>query len=115
MRIRKLLAAVLSAAAFTLTIPSAQALDFGHPDRRPGVDYERGAHAVERYGHKYEYRYKPTGYYPFYNSGYWGPPKIKRFHGELPPYYAAWGANKRHYKHVEWHYRHHGGHWRGHW
>lgn len=66
-------------------------------------------------GDPYEYRYEPRGYYPYYNSNYWGPPRIKRFRGHVPPYYAAWGAPRRGYNHVEWHVRHYGGHRRGDW
>ena len=63
----------------------------------------------------YAYRWEPRGYYPYYNSGYWGPARVKRFRGHLPKYYASWGAVKRGYHHVEWHRRHYGGHRRGNW
>lgn len=63
----------------------------------------------------YAYSHTPRGYYPYYNSGYWGPPRVKRFRGELPPYFAAWGAPDRHYRHVEWHDRHYGRHRHHHW
>ncbi len=63
----------------------------------------------------YHYYYDPRGYYPYYNSGEWGPRRVNRFRGNLPPYYGAWGANKRNYRHVEWHRRHYGGHRRGDW
>lgn len=64
-----------------------------------------------RYGvDPYAYRYVPRGYYPYYNSGYWRPvgQVRKGQHGPLPPYYKAWGDNKRYYNHREWQARHHG-------
>ena len=64
---------------------------------------------------RYAYKYSPRGYYPYYNSSYWGAPHIHRYRGRLPPYYAAWGAPRANYNHVEWHTRHHGGHRRGDW
>ena len=64
----------------------------------------------------YAYRTEPRGYYPYYNSNYWRPAHtVRRNRHHLPPYYAAWGAPKRGYRHVEWHRRHHGGHRRGDW
>ncbi len=65
----------------------------------------------------YAYRYEPRGYYPYYNSGYWRPAHVirKRRYLRRPPYYKAWGENRRRYRHREWHYRHHGRHHRGHW
>jgi hypothetical protein len=42
-------------------------------------------------------------------------PRVRRYKGDLPPYYQAWGANKRYYHHGEWHYRMYGGHRRGDW
>ena len=63
----------------------------------------------------YSYRYEPRGYYPYYNSGYWGPAHVKRARTHLPPYYAAWGSDRAGYHHVEWHNRHYGGHRRGEW
>jgi hypothetical protein len=67
------------------------------------------------YGDPYAYFYSPRGYYPYYNSGYWVKPRVRRYKGDLPPYYQAWGANKRYYHHGEWHYRMYGGHRRGDW
>ncbi|MGL4397366.1 MAG: hypothetical protein ACRCS9_12555 [Hyphomicrobium sp.] len=65
---------------------------------------------------RYAYRYEPRGYYPYYNSNYWRPAhRVRRAHHHLPPYYQAWGSPRRHYRHVEWHYRRYGGHRRGHW
>ncbi|MGQ0456753.1 MAG: hypothetical protein ACT4OU_06805 [Hyphomicrobium sp.] len=64
---------------------------------------------------RYNYSYEPRGYYPYYNSGYWGPPRVKRYQGELPPYFSSWGAPDQNYSHVEWHERNYGGHRRGHW
>ncbi|KUO55864.1 MAG: hypothetical protein APF80_13840 [Alphaproteobacteria bacterium BRH_c36] len=69
------------------------------------------------YGDPYAYRYMPRGYYPYYNSGYWVPSHVirKRRYLRPPPYYKAWGENRRGYRHRQWHYRHHGGHRHGHW
>lgn len=91
----------------------ASAFDFlSRPDRRDrAFDPAYADYLENRYG----YRYEPRGYYPYYNSGYFGPPRITRFGGVRPPYYAAWGSNKRNYRHVEWHRRHYGGHRRGDW
>lgn len=65
----------------------------------------------------YAYRYEPRGYYPYYNSGYWVPTYVirKRRYLRRPPYYKAWGENRRGYKHRDWHDRHHGRIRRGHW
>ncbi|HKZ95873.1 MAG TPA: hypothetical protein VJ045_02715 [Hyphomicrobiaceae bacterium] len=67
----------------------------------------------------YAYRYMPSGYYPYYNSGYWRPAWVMRLrprpHYRLPPYYQAWGYPDRTYNHAKWHLLHHGGHWHHHW
>ncbi len=65
----------------------------------------------------YAYRYKPNGYYPYYNSGYWRPRHlVKRRRGfRIPRYHQAWGATKRGYKHRRWHNEHHGRHRRWDW
>ena len=46
----------------------------------------------------YAYRFRPRGYYPYYNSGYWVPAAELRYrraccrpYAALPPYYRAWG------------------------
>jgi hypothetical protein len=129
MRLKSLLAlAVAIASLGTVAAPqSASATHWDRPDRPSGwghvrtvrhwVYYPRHHHVYLHHRHTdpYAYRYSPRGYYPYYNSGYWGPPRIKRFRGHTPPYYAAWGAPRRGYRHVEWHHRHHGGHRHGHW
>lgn len=110
MRIRSLLAfAAIAAAALAIGRP-ASAFDLNRPDLRYH-EYHRND-ALERY---YSYYYSPRGYYPYYNSGEWGRPIIRRSRIQLPPYYAAWGAPNRRYYHVEWHRRHYGGHRRGDW
>jgi hypothetical protein len=95
---------------------SASAFDLLDRFERPDLRYHEfdpdKADALERY---YHYYYDPRGWYPYYNSGEWGGPSINRFRGELPPYYASWGADKRRYNHVEWHRRHYGGHRKGDW
>lgn len=128
MRIKSLLAAVMAALCFTAAVPqSADAFHWKRHDRPDGwghartvrhwVYYPRYRHVY--YGHRYTdpyaYRYEPRGYYPYYNSGYWGETRIKRHRARQPRYYRAWGAPRRHYRHVEWHRRHHGRHHRGHW
>ena len=128
MRLKSLLALAAIALSFGIAAPqSASAFGWDRPDQPAGwgrlrtvrhwVYYPRYNHVylTHRATDPYAYSYEPRGYYPYYNSGYWGPPRIKRYSGALPPYYAAWGANRVGYHHVEWHYRHHGGHRRGHW
>jgi len=59
----------------------------------------------------YAYRYEPRGYYPYYNSGYWVPRRCYRrpvYTYNIPPYYPAWGAYRKNYRHYKWHARHHG-------
>jgi hypothetical protein len=100
------------AAAFVLAAQSASAFDLDRPDLRPHRFDPEHAAALDRY---YRYYYDPRGWYPYYNSGEWGRPRIKRFRGTLPPYYGAWGATRWRYHHVEWHRKHYGGHRRGDW
>ena len=129
MRLKSLLAAVLAVASLCMVVTPqpASAFFWDRPDQPAGWGNVRTIrHWVyrPRYNHEYlkhdatdphAYHYSPRGYYPYYNSGYWGPPRIHRFHGVLPPYYAAWGAPNARYHHVEWHNRHYGGHRRGDW
>lgn len=128
MRIRTLLAIVATAVGLGFAAPQpASAFDFDRPDQPAGYGWQRTVrHWVyyPRYRHvylthpatdPYHYRWEPRGYYPYYNSGYWGPARAKRFHGKLPKYYASWGAVRPGYRHVEWHRRHYGGHRRGAW
>jgi hypothetical protein len=128
MRLKNLLALV--SGVVCLGFASAQpasAFFWDRPDQPAGWDSSRVVrHWVyhPRYTHVYlwdsetdphSYHYHPRGYYPYYNSGYWRHVPLHRNHYTLPPYYAAWGSNKRHYHHVEWHNRHYGGHRRGDW
>lgn len=129
MRLKSLLALAVTVASLGVSaVPqSASAFFWDRPDNPAGWGRLRTVrHWVYRpnYNHvylthpvtdPYAYRYSPRGYYPYYNSGYWGPATVKRYSGPLPPYYAAWGANKSRYHHVEWHNRHYGGHRRGDW
>ncbi|HPG88406.1 MAG TPA: hypothetical protein PLD46_02050 [Hyphomicrobium sp.] len=97
---------------------SDRAARWGHVHKVRHTVYRPRYHHVYvnyDYADPYAYRYTPRGYYPYYNSNYWGAPRIKRFRGHLPPYYGAWGAPRRDYHHVEWHKRHYGGHRRGDW
>lgn len=80
----------------------------------------RERHYDYRYGGSldpYAYRYEPRGYYPYYNSGYWVPRHLvrKRRYFRRPPYYQAWGDNRRYYRHRKWRRRHHGRIRHGHW
>lgn len=103
----------LMLAAATVSLATAlPASAFDRPDRRDRPFDPAYAEYLE---HRYAYRYEPRGYYPYYNSGYFGPPRIQRYRGELPPYFASWGANRRDYRHVEWHRANYGGHRRGNW
>jgi hypothetical protein len=102
------------AAASLMTSQPAAAFDiWNRPDLRYHEFDPDKARELDQY---YGYFYDPRGYYPYYNSGEWGPPYIKRSRGgPLPPYYAAWGSSKWRYNHVEWHRLHYGGHRRGNW
>ena len=123
MRVNSLMALAAITAAFVIVSQSASAFDLYSPDKRGGTGWSReNGHWVysSRYprgylNDRYSYFYDPRGYYPYYNSGQWGPPRISRFNGTLPPYYASWGSWKKNYYHVEWHRRHYGGHRRGDW
>ena len=112
MRLKSLLGLAVAIASLGM-VAAPQSASATHWHRG---DCPRHHHGYVKYDcDPYAYRYEPRGYYPYYNSNYWGPPRIKRFRGHLPPYYAAWGAPRRGYHHVKWHMRHYGGHRRGHW
>lgn len=131
MRFKSLLAVLAMLVAMFLAAPlPAEAGGFhrhdaprgwGHaPVVRHWVYYPRYQHRyyAHSYTDPYAYRYEPRGYYPHYNSNYWVPAKCYRGcrpHLRLPPYYKAWGATKRGYRHREWHARNHGRIRRGHW
>jgi hypothetical protein len=129
MRLKNLLALAVTVASLGLAAAPepASAFFWDRPDQPAGWGHMRTIrHWVyyPRYNHEYlshdatdpyAYHYSPRGYYPYYNSGYWGPAHVRRYRGSLPKYYAAWGAPRVNYHHVEWHNRHHGGHWRGDW
>ena len=129
MRLKSLFAIALAIVSLGMVAApqSASAFHWDRPDQPAGWGRLRTVrHWVyyPRYQHTYlkhtatdphAYRYVPRGYYPYYNSAYWGRPHVKRFRGKLPHYYAAWGAPRRNYRHVEWHQRHYGGHRRGNW
>ena len=84
-----------------------------------------------RYVHHYKvdpyaWYYSPRGYYPYYNSGYWGSAHYIKWRNrehlnvwtQQHPrykYYKAWGYPKPHWNHREWHHAHHGRHHRWHW
>lgn len=121
MRVKCLM--TLAAVSAALMAVSQTASAFDHPDKRGGTGWSRDNGQwdyVSRYPRgylddRYSYFYDPRGYYPYYNSGQWGPPRINRFNGTLPPYYASWGAWKKRYYHVPWHRQHYGGHRMGDW
>jgi hypothetical protein len=123
MRWKSLIAMAAISAAFVTISQSASAFDWDRPDLRPGFGWthEDGHWAyLSRHPHgyledRYAYFYDPRGYYPYYNSGQWGPPRIHRSQLTLPPYYASWGSWKKRYYHVAWHRQHYGGHRRGDW
>ena len=128
MRLKSLLALAATVLSLGLAAPqSAEAFGYNRPDQPAGwgrvrtvrhwVYYPRynNQYLTQYVTDPYAYSYEPRGYYPYYNSGYWGPPRIKRFRGALPPYFAAWGAPDRHYRHVEFHNRAYGGHRLGDW
>lgn len=87
-------------------------------------------HHHAHYGHYYKvdpfaWHYSPRGYYPYYNSGYWGPASYIKWRNrehlnvwnQQPPYfryYKAWGY-PRDWDNREWHYREHGRHRPWHW
>lgn len=128
MRLKSLLAIAAAVASLAVVAtPQSASAHWDRPDQPAGwgrlrtvrhwVYYPRYQHTyvTHAYTDPYAYRYEPRGYYPYYNSAYWGAPYIKRYRGTLPPYYAAWGRPVRNYHHVEWHKRHYGGHRRGDW
>ena len=106
-RYRLLLSALVAGLAVMMPQPS-----------EAGGWYGRG-HYDSRYGYadRYAYRYQPRGYYPYYNSGYWVPRHRlrKRRYYQRPPYYQAWGDNRRYYRNRQWHRRNHGRIRHGHW
>ncbi len=88
------------------------------PSEAGGLFRERHYdHRYDGYVDPYEYRYEPRGYYPYYNSGYWVPRRWvrKRRYLRRPPYYKAWGDNRRYYRHRKWHRRNDGRIRRGYW
>ena len=119
MRLNSFIAIFATVVAMNLAVPQSASASGWARERtvHHWVYYPRYHHvyvshrAIDPYG----YSYTPRGYYPYYNSHYWGAPRIKRFRGVLPPYYAAWGAPRRHYRHVKLHRRHYGAHRRGDW
>ena len=129
MRLKSLMALAVTAASLgviALAQP-ASAFFWDRPERPAGWGHIHTIHDrddTSRSNHKYladddtdPYAYQPSprGYYPYYNSGYWAPPRIHRYSGPLPEYYSAWGYPHADYYHVEWHNRHYGGHRRGDW
>jgi hypothetical protein len=73
----------------------------------------------------YAWSYSPRGYYPYYNSGYWGPASYMKWRNRVhlnvwitqPPYYRyykAWGY-PRPWNNREWHREHDGFTHRWHW
>src|SRR6187401_1394736 len=85
MRLKSILGAMAAIMAFALSSPKpveasecyrcARPDGFGHTRVvRHHAYYPRYAHAYERY----DYRYEPRGYYPYYNSGYWVPRSVYR-------------------------------------
>ena len=124
MRMKRLMGIAAACSAFFAMGQPAGAFEwFDRPDQPAGWErlrvirhwIYRPRYENEYHVDRYAYFYDPRGYYPYYNSAYWGRPRIKRFNGQLPPYYASWGANRRGYRHVEWHRAHYGGHRRGDW
>ena len=123
MRWKSLIALAAISAACATTSQSASAFGWNRPDLRPGWGWtHEDGHWVyhspnqrEYLDNRYAYFYDPRGYYPYYNSGQWGPPRIHRSQVTLPPYYASWGSWKKRYYHVAWHRQHYGGHRRGDW
>lgn len=105
MRLKAILAGLVVAVAATQT--AAVPAEAGGLLARSHADVED----------RYAYRYEPRGYYPYYNSGYWRPAHEVRRRRVLvqPPYYQAWGDNRRDYHHRSWHKQHHGRHRLGHW
>lgn len=113
-----LVAAVLAIAAM-LTSPICRPAEAGYRRAPSGWSHER---TVVHYGHSpryrhryvtyagsdpYAYRYRPRGYYPYYNSDYWVPAyKLRgKRPGDFahPPYYQAWGRPNHYYRSRERH------------
>lgn len=113
MRLKSLLALAVAIVSLGMVAAPEPASAFGWD--RPDQSIRWSRYASDDVADPYAYRYIPRGYYPYYNSHYWRKVRVKRFRGHLPPYYAAWGAPRRGYYHVEWHRQHYGGHRRGDW
>lgn len=101
MRIRALTLAALLAATFMMPASTpAGAHRYRHDGQivRYHREYPRPHRVVRYHADPYAYRYRPVGYYPYYNSRYWVPTPALRYRQAccrpfpaLPPYYRAWG------------------------
>ncbi|MBN9267722.1 MAG: hypothetical protein J0I57_21650 [Hyphomicrobium sp.] len=117
----------LAAVAAFGAVPLQQAAADGMKDRGKVKVTRKYAHHDHRYVFDvdpYAYRYKPRGYYPYYNSDYWSPGRYVRarqlahyYHWiqERPPYFQSWGHPRKDWNQREWHARHHGYIRRNHW
>jgi hypothetical protein len=96
------LAALFAAAVLTPAVSPAEAHRWHRASGDAQIvryhrDYSR--HRVPYYAaDPYAYRYRPVGYYPYYNSRYWVPTPVLRYrqaccrpYAALPSYYRAWG------------------------
>ena len=123
MRLKTVFAVAAAGVALGLASPDpASAFDRDRPDIPQGWHGEQTVrHWVyyPRYRHYYltngqadpfGYDYRPRGYYPYYNSGYWKPAgdvELRRAAFVRPTYYPAWGAERTHRHHAKWHKDHH--------
>lgn len=114
---------------FALSAPAAADGVKEKPEAKAKAYYGHRHHAPTAYYFKedpYAWRYSPRGYYPYYNSGYWGSASYMKWRNrehlnvwnQQPPYfryYKAWGYPRKNWDQHAWHARHHGRHYRWHW
>lgn len=130
MRLKTLLAAALALVGLALAVPASADGIKEKPDGYGKVRHIKHHVYYPRYVHHYKvdpyaWRYSPRGYYPYYNSGYWGSASYIKWRNRehlnvwnrQPPYYRyykAWGY-PRDWNNRAWHAEHHGRHHRWHW
>jgi hypothetical protein len=125
MRPKAVSAAVLAFAGLVLVSAVPAAAD-GTSEAKARYAHRYPRHAYAFKVDPYAWNYSPRGYYPYYNSGYWGSASYIKWRNRehlnvwntQPPYfryYKAWGYPRRHWDNREWHAEHHGFHHRWHW
>jgi hypothetical protein len=123
MRLTSLLLALAALVGFT-AVPVDRAAADGMKSKKSSVVREHHKHKYVFEPDPYAYRYSPRGYYPYYGSGYWAPPRYVRERAHMhyhhwidmkPPYFKAWSYPRKHWDQYGWHDKHHGRIRRHHW